>query len=199
LFGKKGRRYLSSLELPLIYRQALDGYLCLIDTTNKLIGEAEVEIRKVVKESEDGKRLLSAPGIGFILAYLVLVEIGDINRFSSHKKLCSYAGLVPSVYQSGEKSYHGHLSNKANRYLRWGLIEAAQRAKVIDPFLRKKKERIERKKGTSVATVAIAHQLLVAIYHILKEKTVYRSPKLKTPFVGQARPDLGRLKVDRLS
>jgi len=185
LFGKEGRSFLSSLELSQVHRQALDGYLCLIDTTNELIGKAEVKIRKVVKESEDGKRLLTVPGIGFILAYLVLVEIGDINRFSSHKKLCSYAGLVPSVYQSGKKSYHGHISYKANRYLRWGLIEAAQRAKAIDPFLRKKKERIERKKGTSVATVAIAHQLLVAIYHILKEKTVYRSPKLKHRLSGK--------------
>jgi transposase len=185
LFGKEGRSFLSSLEVSWVHRKNLDGYLWLIDAVNKLIGEAEVKIRKVVKESEDGKRLLTIPGIGFILAYLVLVEIGDINRFSSHKKLCSYAGLVPSVYQSGEKSYHGHLSNKANRYLRWGLIEAAQRAKVIDPFLRKKKERIERKKGASVATVAIAHQLLVAIYHILKEKTVYRSPKLKHRLSGK--------------
>jgi transposase len=185
LFGKAGRSFLSSLELSLVHRQALDGYLCLIDTANELIGKAEVKIRKVVKENEDGKRLLTVPGIGFILAYLVLVEIGDINRFSSPKKLSSYAGLVPSVYQSGEKSYHGHISYKANRYLRWGLIEAAQRAKVIDPFLRKKAERIKGKKGTSVATVAIAHQLLVAIYHILKEKTVYRSPKLKYRLSGK--------------
>jgi transposase len=136
LFGKKGRRFLSSLELCSVHRQALDGYLCLIDTTNKLIGEAEVEIRRVVKESEDGKRLLSVPGIGFILAYLILVEIGDISRFSSYKKLCSYAGLVPSVHRSGEKSYHGHISKKANRYLQWGMIESAQKAKVVDPFLR---------------------------------------------------------------
>lgn len=151
LFGRGGRRFLSSVELSSVHRRTLDGYLCLIDTINKLIGEAEVDIRKVVKESADGKRLLSLPGVGFILAYLILVEIGDIYRFSSYKKLCSYAGLVPSVYQSGAKSYHGHLSKKANRYLQWGMIEAAQKAKVIDPFLRRKAERIERKKGARIA------------------------------------------------
>lgn len=59
----------------------------------------------------------TVPGIGFILAYLVLVEIGDIARFPSEKKLCSYGGLVPSVHQSGTKSYHGHISKKCNRYL----------------------------------------------------------------------------------
>jgi transposase len=81
LFGKEGRSLLSSLELSQVHRQALDGYLCLIDTTNELIGEAEVKIRKVVKESEDGKRLLTVPGIGFILAYLILVETGGYCSF----------------------------------------------------------------------------------------------------------------------
>ncbi len=190
IFGKKGRRFLSSLELSQVHQRTLEGYLCLIDAVNKLLAEVEVQIRQVVKESEDGKRLLTVPGIGFILAYLVLVEIGVINRFSSHKKLCSYAGLVPSVYQSGSKSHYGHISNKANRYLQWGMIEAAQRAKIIDPFLRKKAEIIARKKGPSVATTAIAHHLLVVIYHILKEKTVYRSPKLKYRLSGKPVPTL---------
>ena len=56
----------------------------MIDVINKLIGEAEVEIRKVVKESEDGQRLLSAPGIGFILAYLILVEVGDMRSIHTN-------------------------------------------------------------------------------------------------------------------
>jgi transposase len=84
LFGKRGRSFLSSLELSSVHCRALDGYLCLIDTTNRLIGEAEVEIRRVVKESEDGQRLLSAPGIGFILAYLILVEIGDMRSIHTN-------------------------------------------------------------------------------------------------------------------
>ena len=179
LFGKGGRKFLSSLLLPSVHRQTLDGYLKLIDATKGLTQEAEVEIQKVVKESQDGKRLLSIPGIGFILAYLILVEVGDINRFASSKKLCSYAGLVPSIHQSGAKSYHGHLCKKSNRYLNWGMIEAAQKAKTIDPFLRRKAEEIERKKGASVATGAVAHRLLVAVYHILKEKTAYQSSKLR--------------------
>jgi transposase len=179
LFGKQGRKFLSSLLLPPVHRQTLDGYLKLIDAAKELIEEAEVDIRKVVKESDDGKRLLGVPGIGFILAYLILVEIGDINRFASSKKLCSYAGLVPSTHQSGAKSYHGHLCKKSNRYLNWGMIEAAQKAKSIDPFLRRKAEEIERKRGAGVATVAMAHRLLVAVYYMLKEKTAYRSYKLR--------------------
>jgi len=185
LFGKEGRNFLSSLELSQVHRQSLDGYLCLIDTTNELIGKAEVKIRKVVKESEEGQFLVSLPGIGFFLAYLVLVEIGEIGRFPSEKRLCSYAGLVPSVYQSGTKSYHGHISQKCNRYLRWGMIEAAQRAKGIDPFLRSYAEKIRRKKGASVATVAVARRLMVMVYHLLKERRPYYPPKLKRNLSGR--------------
>ena len=179
LFGKEGRSFLSSLDLSLIHQRALDGYLCLIDTFNKLIKQAEEKIRKVVKESEEGQFLISLPGIGFFLAYLVLVEIGEIGRFPSEKRLCSYAGLVPSVHQSGSRSYHGHVSHKCNRYLQWGMIEAAQRAKGIDPFLRSYAEKIRRKKGASVATVAVARRLMVIVYHLLKERRPYYPPKLK--------------------
>lgn len=186
LFGKQGRQFLSSLKLSAVHRKTLDGYLCVLDTTAKLTKEVEVDIHRVIEESEDGSHLLTVPGIGFFLAYLILVEIGEINRFSTSKKLCSYAGLVPSVHQSGSRSYHGHLVKGANRYLCWALIEAAQKAKEIDPFLRDKATRIERKKGKGVATAAIARHLLVIIYHILKEKRGYYSGEVKT--AGSGRP-----------
>jgi len=150
LFGKKGRSFSSSLELSLIHRQALDGYLRLIDTSNKLIRQPEEKIRKVVKESEEGQFLISLPGIGFFLVYLVLVEIGEIGRFPSEKRLCSYAGLAPPVYQSGTGNYHGHIDPKCNRYLQWGMIEAAQRAKRTHRFLRSCAEKIARQKSFPV-------------------------------------------------
>jgi transposase len=197
LFGKRGRRFLSALDLSLIHRQTLEGYLCLIDTSTNLIKEAEIEIRNVVKESEDGQRLLSVPGIGFILAYLILTEIGDITRFPSARKLSSYAGLVPSVHQSGAQSHHGHLNKKANRYLKWGMVEAAQKAKAIDPFLRRKAERIQRKKGGGVATVAVAHHLLIIVYHLLKEKREYYPGKLRRNVWGRPGGNLVVSKMDR--
>jgi hypothetical protein len=81
------------------------------------------------------------------------------------------------------------------------MVEAAQKAKVIDPFLRAKAEKIQRKRGASVATAAIADHLLVAVYHILKEKTPDRTPKLKHHSLGKPSteqnsvpPILGRTK-----
>ncbi|MCK4224139.1 MAG: hypothetical protein KAX39_03095 [candidate division Zixibacteria bacterium] len=67
----------------------------MIDVINKLAGEAEVEIRRIVKESEDGQGLLSVPEIGFILAYLILVEIGDI--FHSWVDVIIHPCVVNSV------------------------------------------------------------------------------------------------------
>jgi transposase len=73
------------------------------------------------------------------------------------------------------KAINGHLNKKANRYLKWGMIEAAKRAKTINPLLRRKVETIERKKGAGVATVAMTHHLLIIVYHILKEQRGYLS------------------------
>jgi hypothetical protein len=70
------------------------------------------------------------------------------------------------------------------------MIEAAQKAKVIDPFLRMKAEKIHRKRGASIATAAVARHLLVAVYRILKDKTIYRQPKLKYYSPGKPVPTL---------
>jgi malate/lactate dehydrogenase len=74
------------------------------------------------------------------------------------------------------------------------MIEAAQKAKAIDPFLRRKAERIQRKKGGGVATVAVAHHLLIIVYHLLKEKREYYPGKLRKNLWG--RP-VGNLVVSR--
>jgi len=67
---------------------------------------------------------MTVPGIGWVTAYTIASEIGDIRRFASPKKLTGYTGLCPLVRQSGNHDYRGPLSSMA-RYLRWALIEAA--------------------------------------------------------------------------
>jgi transposase len=72
--------------------------------------------------------LLSVPGIGWVLAFTIAAEIGDINRFPSAKKLCRYAGLCPRVNQSRDKDRRGPRSKHGPRYLRWALLEATMYA-----------------------------------------------------------------------
>lgn len=71
--------------------------------------------------------ILSVPGIGSILGAAILSEIGDIHRFASPAKLLAFAGLEPSVYQSGKyKPSSGKMVKRGSPYLRWALIQAAR-------------------------------------------------------------------------
>jgi len=128
LFGKDGLRFLKDVQLRSCYRQALDGYLGIIEYLNALIQEVSDEIDERAELSQQAKLLMTIPGIGPYSALLILAEIGDIKRFPDARHLVSYAGLALSVHSSGGKTYHGHITKSGSRWLRWILIEASKHA-----------------------------------------------------------------------
>jgi transposase len=67
---------------------------------------------------------MSAPGIGWVLAFTIAAEIGEIERFASPEKLAGYTGLFPRVNQSGDKDRRGPLTKHGPTYLRWAMLEA---------------------------------------------------------------------------
>lgn len=174
LFGEKGRAYLTQLKLQPTYQRALDGYLHLIDEFNILIQKVDSEIRKQLKDNPQIRLLLTIPGIGTILAHLILAEIGDINRFLSSSKLASYAGIIPSLHQSGKVKYSGSITKQGNKYLLWAFVEAAHVAIRKDPYLASFYGKICNKKGSHIAIVAVAHKLLTYTYQVLKKQEPYR-------------------------
>jgi transposase len=96
-----------------------------------------------------------------------------MTRFISSGKLCSYAGLVPSTYSSGNRTYQGRITKQGNKWLRWAMIEAAQRAPLGDMWLNVFFNRISAKKGRKIARVAVARKLLEIIYLIWTERRPY--------------------------
>jgi signal transduction histidine kinase len=80
----------------------------------------------LAKEDEMASLLMTIPGIGYYSALLVVSEIGDINRFPDSYHLCSYAGLVPSTHSSGGITYHGSITKRGSKYLRWIMLECAR-------------------------------------------------------------------------
>jgi len=99
--------------------------------------------------------LISMPGIGHYSAMLILAEIGDIARFPPPKQLCSYAGLVPSVHESGDHARYGRITKEGSPWLRWILVEAAQPASRRPGRLQRFHERVARKQGRKAAHVAL--------------------------------------------
>src|SRR6266545_7763185 len=114
--------------------------------------------------------LLSCPGIGWVLAFTIASEIGDIARFASARKLVGYTGLCPRVEQSGERDRRGPLRKNGPNHLRWALVEAAHSA-ARHPCYRPVRERFRarhgNKRGTKLAAIEIGRRLTEAIWHML--------------------------------
>jgi len=179
LFGKRGREFLKEIKIADVYREEIDTYLYLIDKLDRHIEIKEGQIRKIVRGEELAKILMTICGISYFSALLILLEIGDINRFSSAKKLCSYTGLAPTTSQSDDTVYHGHLKKDSNKYIKWALLEAVEHIIKKDPGLRYKYEKILRTKGKNKARVAIAQKLCISIYYMLKNKQPYKPREIK--------------------
>ena len=147
LFGKAGLEWLRSLELSPLDRLILDGYIEHIECLNRLIRNVEGEIDRRASMDEDVRLLLSLTGVGVYTALLIKSEIGDIRRFPNCKKLVSWAGLAPSLHQSGNVEYHGRITKQGSRLLRWVMVEAARTAVRYDCRLREFYERVRRRRG----------------------------------------------------
>ena len=145
-----------------------------ISEKNKiLIKRIDEIIQEKAKEDNDAILLTTIPGISYYSALLIKSEIGDVNRFPNKFKLISYAGLCPSIKQSGNKEIKGHITKQGSRMLRWILIQCANVAIRHDEYLRNFYLRIKKRRGHNIAIVATARKMLVCIYYMLKRREVY--------------------------
>jgi len=119
--------------------------------------------------------LLSIPGIQAITAAAILAEIGtQMERFPSAKHLASWAGVCPGNKQSGGKRLSGK-TTKGNARLRSALVEVVWNiSRIKDNYLSAQYHRLARRMKKQQAAMAVAHSLLVIIYHVLSDKQPYR-------------------------
>ena len=174
LFGKAGMLFLNNIDIQAIYRLELNGYLNVLNNLKEQIHQAQLEIKSRCKESNYAKLLITVPGISFFTGLLLSVEIANISRFLTHKKLCCYAGLASSTHQSADKTYHGHIIKDSNKYIRYALIEAVPIAVKKDPKLWLFYTNVMRSKGRTKAKIAVARKLLITIYYMLKFNKEYQ-------------------------
>jgi transposase len=170
LFGAEGRRLLARLDVPEPWRGNVTASLELIDDLERQIWEANRRLKAGHADHPYIPLLLSAPGVGWVLAFTIAAEIGEIERFSSPEKLTGYTGLCPRVNQSGDKDRRGPLTKHGPTYLRWALLEATMHA-LKHPVYRERyqrnKRRLGKQRGAKVAQIDIARRLAHAIWHML--------------------------------
>ena len=144
------------------------------------------------REVDDVRRLATIPGIGWLIATSVYAWVGDVRRFPNARALCAYAGLVPSVRQSGETTRLGRISRQGCPLLRRMLVQGAQvlhgrcrseEAKPLQEVIHRVQSRSQRKK---IAIVAGARHLLRVAYYILRDGTEYQPELLAKPRAEEA-------------
>jgi transposase len=173
LFGAGGRALLARLRLPEPWASTVAASLQLIDALDEQISACEAELRALGAEHRYVPLLLTCPGIGWVLAFTIASEIGDIARFPTPSKLVGYSGLCPRVEQSGERDRRGPLRKNGPNHLRWALVEAAHTAyrhPLYHPLLERKRAQLGRKRGTKIAAIDVARRLTEAIWHMLTRK-----------------------------
>ena len=128
LFGVEGRKLLADLDVVEPWRSNVVASLQLIDDLGAQIEDANRRLKAGHANHPYVPLLLSVPGIGWVLAFTIAAEIGEIERFESPQKLAGYTGLCPRVVQSGDSDRRGPLSKHGPTYLRWALLEATMHA-----------------------------------------------------------------------
>jgi transposase len=145
------------------------------------------QIDKLLKPYREEAALLSEiHGLNRVVIPAVIAEMGlDMSAFQSEAHLASWAGVCPGNHESAGKRKRG-TKRRGNVHLTTVLVEAAQAAiRKKGSYLKNKFHRLKARRGYKRAIVAIAHKILIAIYHVLSRRTAYQ--------------DLGESYLDRLS
>jgi len=156
-------------------RKTIEVDISLIDHYDQLLGEVELYITRTAKahEVQTFSRLQSVPGIGKILALVMLYEIQDIARFPRVQDFVSYCRLVKCAKESGGKRLGTSGKKIGNVHLRWAFAEAA----VL--FLRQNQPgkeyfaKLEHKHGKAKALTVLAPKLARAVYYMLTREHAF--------------------------
>jgi transposase len=180
LMSERGQLWLEEVELEGHAGQMLAGLCEILIVVQAKVDHFERMVEQTSKEHPTARRLRTIPGIGPFLSLALAVEIGDINRFPGPTQLRGYSGLVPAVYQSGDKDARGPLTKAGNKWLRYAAVLGAQRIGMMkepDPRLKCIFLSVAFRHGRNPAKIAVARRLLDLIYHMLRKEQDYKAPR----------------------
>jgi transposase len=174
IFGVWGNTWLDGLALPQPYAGKLASLRSLAAQLTTEITLLEKVLGDLLEHHDAYHALRQLPGIGKVLAAVIVAEIGDITRFPHPARLCSWAGLTPRHRESDLKVARGHITKQGSKILRWAMIEAIQRQPADTP-IRQVKDRIIARRGKearNIAKVAAARQLLTCVFYAMRDGQV---------------------------
>jgi transposase len=189
LFGKQGRRWLDSLELPDEEQETVEGCLRQLDFCESEIAAIDKRIATEALCSPEIRRLMTVPGVNVICAATFMAAVGDIHRFRDRRKLVGYLGLDPKVRQSGlSATARGRISKQGSAPGRHALVEASWSVVKAPGPMHSYYQRIRARRGAQVAIVATSRKLACLFWCLLTREQDY----------AYAQPSLTAKKLRRL-
>jgi transposase len=183
LFGTRGRRILKKIDLPASERLMLERKLSVLDDLERHIELLEREIEKDLQDDARAEVLDSIPGIGPILAYTILAEMGEIERFANGRALAAYSGVLPLNNESGGKDFGKRTSKRSNKFLRLAALEAVTGAVRKSRRMKSLHSRVKAKnrKKPGKARVAVAREIMELVYLLLTRNECYSEKRPPRP------------------
>lgn len=178
-----------ALELSEELAAAVEPLLLTHEQLCEQIKRVDAKVEQAIKNDERAKRLTTVPSVGAVTALTFIALVDDIGRFSSAAKLCSYLGLVPREYSSGEKQQRGHITKAGNSRLRSLLVECAwgilRRANPQTQALSEWALRIAARRGKRIAAVALARKLAGILFAMTQRGRDYEPERLRRAAVAE--------------
>lgn len=161
-----------------------------IQHINDQIAQLEARMDSYTMQYREQVELLqSIPGVSKQIATGIIAEIGvDMNAFPTHANLSSWAGVCPGNNESAGKKYSSRITH-GNKYLKTTLVEAAWAAtrSKQNPVMADKHRRIAARRGKKKAAIAIGHKILIAAYHVVRDREPYQPSTQDKAIVEQRR------------
>lgn len=178
-FGRAKAAYLKQLAKCSIGNHSparvmeLKMLLARIDLLSEQIKDYDKQIKIIMDELDSP--VLTIPGIGYTLGATIIAEVGNISRFSSPAKLLAFAGLEPSIYQSGKfVPASGRMVKRGSPFLRWALLQAAGYVpNYSSTFALYREKKLSEGKSAAVARSHVAKKLVRIIHSLMTHSTAF--------------------------
>lgn len=171
LFGAQGSHLLDRVPMPGPYAARVESLRRLIDDLDEEIDLFARLSRGRLVADPGYTALQQLPGVGAVLAAVLLAEVGDVHRFATAPQLASWAGLTPKHHESDTHIRRGPITKQGSRLVRWAAVESVKSLSARTP-VGALKTRVAATRGKNVGTVAAARKQMEFVFYALRDHHV---------------------------